>query len=119
MKAQKVKDAPKVIKNARTLLYVVAGITFLHSIIMYFGNATTDIFISNGILCLTYLVLGFWSQKKPLIALILGLMVYGTVIVINALVEPESMYKGIILKVIVVIFLIRGIHSAIELRRIR
>lgn len=113
----KSKDAPKQIKSARTTLFVISGLALLSGIIFFFMTDDSSTLIAGGILAIIYLGLGFWSQEKPLIALVLGLLVYLTNIVINAVIEPESIGKGIILKVIIILFLIKGINSALHLRK--
>ena len=73
--------------------------------------------IASGILTIVYLALAYWSQQKPLIAMVLGLLVYLTTLVINAIVDPETIYRGIILKVLIIGFLGKGINSALQLRK--
>ncbi len=113
----KSREAPKLIKQARNTLFFVAGITFLYGIIIFFAQDDTATFIAAAIMTIIYLILGFWSQQKPLIALVLGLLLYLTNIVLSAIIEPETIHKGIIIKVIVIVFLIKGINSALHLRK--
>ena len=113
----KAAEAPRQIKSARNTLFVIAGLAFLTGLFFYGIADDMATLIAGGILAIVYLVLGYWSQQKPLIALVLGLLVYVTNMVINAIIEPETIYKGIIIKVVIIAFLIKGINSAMELRK--
>lgn len=117
MNKSKANQAPKVIQQARTILFVIAGITFLYGIILFFSHDDMASLIAAAVMASVYVILGYWSQQKPLVALVLALLVYATNIVINAIAEPSSIYRGIILKGIIIYFLARGINSAIHLRR--
>ncbi len=113
----KLKEAPKKIKSARTSLFVISGISFLYGLIMFFSNDDSASLITSAILSIIYLVLGYWSQQKPLIALVLGLLVYLTIMVLNGIIEPSTIYKGIIIKVLIIAYLGKGINSALHLRK--
>ncbi len=118
MNKSKANQAPKVIQQARTILFVIAGITFLYGIILFFSLDDMASLIAAAVMASVYVVLGYWSQQKPLVALVLALLVYSTNIVITAIAEPSSIHRGIILKIIIIYFLARGINSAIHLRRV-
>ena len=116
LERSKAREAPKKIKSARTILFVISGLAFLYGIIIFFTNEDSAALISSGILSLIYLGLGFWSQEKPLVALVLGLLVYLTITVLNGILEPTTVYKGIILKLFIIVYLSKGINSALVLR---
>ena len=116
MSYSKSKEAPKLIRKARNTLLVIAGISFLSGAYYYLTQDDLGTFISALVLFAVYLTLGFWSQKRPLIALVLGLLVYLTTLVINGIVEPSTVYRGLIIKGIIVVFLAKGINSALHLR---
>jgi len=109
--------ARKEIKSGRNSLLIIAGLSFLFGVGYFFLHDDSATLIASGILSIVYLGLAFWSQQRPLIALVLGLLVYLTTIVINAIVDPETIYKGIIVKVLIIVFLSKGINSALQLRK--
>lgn len=113
----KQREAPKRIKSARNTLFIIGGIQLVFSLFIYFMQDDTAELIAGAVVFVIYLLLGFWSQKKPLIALILGLLVYLTLIGLAAMVDPSTLAKGIIMKVIIIAFLGKGINSALELRK--
>lgn len=111
-------EANRKIKNARTTLYVISVITFLFGLISFSGELGSALLTVSFIQSIIYLILGFWSNKKPLIALLMGLFLYLTVIIISAVTEPSTVIKGIIFKVIIISFLGRGIYAALSLKKL-
>lgn len=109
--------AKKEIKTARITLLVIAGLSFLFGIFVFFLNDDSASLIASGVIAIIYLGLAYWSQQKPLVALVLGLLVYLTNLVINAIIEPETIYRGIIVKVLIIAFLAKGINSALQVRK--
>lgn len=113
----KSKDAPKLIRQARNTLFFIAGITLLFGIYAFFVLEDSATLIAAALMAVIYLVLGYWSQQKPLVALVLALLLYATNIVLSAILDPATIYKGIILKIIIIVFLAKGINSALHLRK--
>lgn len=114
---RKQQFAKKELKTGRIILLVIAGLSFLSGLFYFFAMDDSASLIASGILSIVYLALAYWSQQKPLIAMVLGLLVYLTTIVINGIVEPETIHRGIIMKVIIIAFLGKGINSALQLRK--
>jgi len=117
MNRSKAVDAPKTIRQARNILFIVAGITFIYGIFLFFYRDDMASLIAAAIMTGVYVVLGYWSQQKPLISLVLALLLYATNMVLSFIIEPDTLYKGLIFKVIIIYFLIRGINSAMHLRK--
>lgn len=116
LKRREGDEASKKIKKARNSLFVISGFSFLVGIFYFFKLDDSGVLIASTVLAVCYLFLGFWSQKKPLVALVLGLLVYLTVLVLNGILEPETIYKGIVIKIFIIGFLANGINSALQLR---
>lgn len=112
MKQNKHFEADKKVKSARTTLYIVGAATGLLGLVSLFGKQDTPLFITNLILASIYIMLGLWSTKKPLAALLSALLLYITILVFNALVEPSSIFSGIIWKVLILVYLGKGLYSA-------
>ncbi|AUC14886.1 hypothetical protein BTO06_06935 [Tenacibaculum sp. SZ-18] len=107
-------DAKNKISSARNTLFVLAGMMVLFGIINH-GNSNSVLDLGiNLFFAFMYVVLGFWSEQKALIALLIGLFLYVTLIVINAIIDPVTLVKGIIWKVIIISYLGKGIYSALE-----
>ena len=115
----KSKEAGGSLRKARNTLFFIAALSFGIGLFYMFTQNATDILITYSIQALIYLLLGFWSQKKPLIALVLALLVYLTTIVISGIVEPATLFKGIIIKIFIIVFLAKGINSALHIRKMK
>lgn len=106
------EDADKKVKSARNTLYIVGAFTGVVGIGSFFFLDDIALLVTNIILALIYAALGIWSTKKPLAALLSGLLLYITVIVLNGILEPQTLYKGIIWKVLIITYLGKGLYSA-------
>jgi hypothetical protein len=113
----------KKIESAATTLYVLAGLSFLIGIVYFFINRTTDdgsaLLITYTIIAVIYLLLGVWSKTKPLASIISGMVLYVLLEIMGAIDNPLNIFKGIILKVIIISYLIKGLMSALEAEKIR
>lgn len=63
-----------------------------------------------------FLALFFWAQRSPLPAFGAALALYVTAIGVGAVLDPPSLLKGIILKVLCTLGLLAGLKSALALR---
>src|SRR5690606_16779456 len=110
-------DAHDKIKSAKTVIYVLAGLFFVFGLIAGFGMDDFLTMIINIVMSLVYLILAAWSSRNPFGAILTAFIIYITVQLINFIVEPTTLFQGIIIKAIVVVALIKGIRSAQEARR--
>jgi hypothetical protein len=111
------------IKSAGTTLYVLAGFFLLFGLGYFFINAGTNtssgVLITNAIVAIIFLLLGYWSKKKPVAAIISGMVLFILVQLLSIFEDPSNIYKGIIIKIIIIGYLIKGMKSAFEAERIR
>jgi hypothetical protein len=111
-------DAEKRIKEARTAIFVVAGLTFIGGLFVGISKDNSAAMVVNFILTILYLIFAAWCTKNPFGAILTAFIVYVTTIILNAIVEPATLISGIIVKILVVIALIKGIQSALEAKRL-
>ena len=113
----------KKIKSAGTTLYVLAGFFLLFGLGYFVINRTEDtasaILITNAVVAVIFLLLGLWSEKKPVASIISGMVLYVLVQLMSAIEDPLSLFKGIIIKIIIISYLIKGLLSAFEAEKIR
>ncbi|XLS29435.1 hypothetical protein ACJD0Z_01120 [Flavobacteriaceae bacterium M23B6Z8] len=108
----------KRIKSGRNLLFILSALIFLiGTFTAYMANGDLSIFVENTILALIYFGLGLWSSKKPFISLLLALLLYLTITLINAIVDPSTLIRGIIFKGIVIAFLGKALYAAFEQKK--
>ena len=110
-------DADKKIKSARNVLYVMAGITVLFGVFYFFMGQDIAVLVTNVVLGIIYLLLGSWTSKKPLAAILLGLLLYLTTIIISAILDPATLIKGVIFKIIIIAYLAKGVYSASSIKK--
>ncbi len=110
------------IKSAKTTLFVISGFTAVFGTILALvgddGNEVLLIVI-NLFLAGIYLALGFWCAKKPFAAILSGLIIYVSLIIVNGVAEPKTIAQGIIMKGIIIAYLIKGLKSAKEAEAIK
>lgn len=106
------EEAEKELKRPRNIILILAGIVLVTGLYQGFANDDFVTMIVNLFISLLYLILAAWVKKNPFGAILTALIVYITINVINAFVDPASLFQGIILKVIFIGAFINGIRSA-------
>ena len=107
------------IRQARNTLFTAAAILLLNAVLL-FSKYPFDIEMMwlDYLLWIGYIggfiALAFWTKKKPYYAIIGGLILLGIFILVNAVIEPSSLFGGIIFKIAIVVFLIKGLGDAKE-----
>jgi len=111
------------IRSAGNTIFILAGVFALMGIIYFLmlgeaqgGNA---ILVVNLILAGIYVGLGFWSKQNAIAAIVSALVLFGVVQILNIIEDPTSIFKGIIMKVVVIVYLIKGLNSALDAQKIR
>lgn len=112
------EEAGKAIRTARNYVYALAGFTLLSGVVVFFMQDDSAVLIVNAILSLIYGALGYWANKKAFAAILTALILYVTVNLLNAFVEPTTLLKGLILKGVIIGLLIKGVRSAKEAEKI-
>jgi len=104
------------IKKARNALFVTAALVFISELVgvSMQGMEITPLVI--GIALLEgglFVALAFWTKTKPLAAIITGLILFVILWGITiALSDASAIYKGIIIKVIIIVTLVTAIKPA-------
>ncbi len=114
----------KHIRQARNALYIAAAIMVLNAMLL-FSKYPFDL----EIMWLDYLIwiiyiggfiaLALWTKKKPYYAIIGGLILMGAFILINAIIDISTLFGGIIFKIAVIVFLVKGLGDAKEAQQIK
>ncbi len=60
--------------------------------------------------------LAWWGRRAPLAAVLIATATYAVVIVANAIQDPATLGQGVIVKIIIIMFLVKGIKAALALR---
>ncbi len=122
-KQAQLNELNKKVKNAGNTLYVLAVIFFGFGLITFFMNRESDqstgLLIVNGIVGLIFIGLGYGSQKKPLVAIISGMVLFGLIQLLAIFEDPSTIFKGLLFKIIIIGYLIKGLNSALAAEKIK
>ena len=106
------------LQSARSSLLWVGILTALGALLgfgMGGGDDVLTLVVGLGVAAL-YAGLWQWSKRQPLGATAAGLGIFVTLHVANAVVDPATLFQGIVVKIIVLVFLIRGVRAGVVLR---
>lgn len=111
------------VKSARNALFVTAGLFLLNGL-AYFAfhpgeNTASAVLITYGVLAVIFLLLAWWAEKKPLASLISGMVLYVLIFLMDVIADPRNLYQGVLIRIIVVVYLVKGLMSAMEAEKIR
>jgi|GEM_PF-994909 len=112
----------KPVKRAQTTLFIIAGIEILSAVVT---GVTGDMeplarliaIIITLLISALFIALGFWTKYKPYSAIITALVIYSALIIMNAIVEPGSLFKGILVKIGIYSALVVSISNARDVQR--
>ncbi|HLP86191.1 MAG TPA: zinc ribbon domain-containing protein [Phycisphaerales bacterium] len=122
------EELEKKAKSASTTLFVVAVLQTLGAVLFFVLGATGPaadklaMQIGGGIMLVVacgFYGLGFWARKQPLPAAIVGTGILLCLWTLDIVMDPASALKGIIIKVIILIFLIRAIQAGFQHRKLK
>jgi hypothetical protein len=111
----------KHIRNARIMLYIVAGLQLLP--LLTLGPIAEDVYwIVIGLqlfFVAVFVALAIWTKYKPFAALMTAMIFFICIWLLGAILNPATIFSGILVKVIVVILLILGIRNAREAEEVK
>lgn len=73
----------------------------------------------NLVLAALFAGLAVWARFNPLPAAIVGLVLFLTIHVVSAIVDPASILQGVIVKVIVIVVLAKAIQAGVRYKQLR
>lgn len=80
------------------------------------NQAVYLVFGLNYFLSIVMIGLYFWSKRSPFPAMVTGLCVYLSVIVLNAVFDPATLAQGLLIKALFIGAMISGIKAALAER---
>lgn len=121
------KEELKVLKskteNAAIMLYIVAGLILLSGLIIFFISAQYDesvyIIAVTGILTIAFILLGNWSNKQPVPAIICAMVLYLLLFLFEVFNGVSTLASGLIIRISVVVVLVKALVSALKAKKIR
>ncbi len=117
-KKRLLKVINKEVRKAKNTLIFLGVVNIIFGII--FGLLGDDIalVVGSAILAIIYFGLAIWSDKQPFGAILTALILYGTLILLQAAVDPSTIFQGIVLKIIIIVLLVKGLNSGLEAKKV-
>ncbi|HEY3404083.1 MAG TPA: hypothetical protein VGK59_11885 [Ohtaekwangia sp.] len=112
------KEAQDKIDKAKLIIYVLAGFTFIFGLVAGLVNDDMPTMVVNMVICVLYIILAFWASTNPFGAILTCFIIYITLQIVNAIVEPSTLISGILWKVIFIGAFVKGIQSASEAQKL-
>ncbi|MGE0871684.1 MAG: hypothetical protein AB7P03_24205 [Kofleriaceae bacterium] len=72
----------------------------------------------NIALAVVYFGLWFWAKNNPYTAALVALLLFITVVVISGILEPKTLYQGVLVKILFTAALIKAVSEGREARRL-
>lgn len=108
-KEQILGDKRKAVKKARNILYILASLNLLVAVLLgIIINFNIEVIIGGAIGAGIYFGLAIWSKKKPFAAILSGFFVYIVFNLISAIGDPQTIFHGMIWKIIIISGFIYG-----------
>jgi hypothetical protein len=105
----------KPVRNARIMLFVVAGIELISLVVVKNNTPEPEktIAVSISILvALFFALFALWTKTKPYKAIIAALILYSSLLLISIIVSPISIFQGWVIKILVYVILLSSISNA-------
>ncbi|HYE31895.1 MAG TPA: zinc ribbon domain-containing protein [Methylomirabilota bacterium] len=111
------------VKKAKGALLAVAIIQTIFALIFFpvaRSNPEIASFVPFVVLAIAaiYWALFVWAGHNPLPAAIVGLVLYVTIHLLDAIADPSQLARGILIKILIVVALSRAINAGIKYRRL-
>lgn len=107
----------KQVRHARNAIFVVAAIQLVFGLFFALSEPEETKWITIGVsivLASSFAGLGFWANSKPYPAILTALILFALIIVVGIIFDPASAFRGIIFKVFIVVYLVKGLNNARE-----
>ena len=120
LKKGKISDTRDRIKNARIILFVIAGFNIIVPFFQYSNTDFGGVLIGLSILIgLIFLVFGILAKRKPFISLLIPLILLLVFYLLDFIVEPATLFRGMLWKALFIGGLLYGLISIKESEKIK
>ncbi|MEM9685444.1 MAG: hypothetical protein AAF934_00800 [Bacteroidota bacterium] len=120
MKKEKISDTKNSIKNTRTILFAIAGFNIVIPFFKFSNAQYGGLMIAMSVcIGLIFLIFGFTAKKKPFISILIPLILLILFYVLDAIIEPTTLFQGIVWKIVFVGSMIYSLVSIVESEKIK
>lgn len=107
------------VKKARSAFLVVGVLAVLGGLLGFAIDEEglgTFVLVIQLVLAGVFFGLAWWCSRQPFAAAVAGLAIFSGLHGLNAIVDPSTLYQGIIIKIIVIVVLVRAVQAGIKHR---
>lgn len=114
------KDYEVNLKWARTVLFVIAIYYLVAGFIEYvYSNSDLTVGFAGSAIVLVFVSLGIWARKNLYTPLLIGFVLFIILLILPALDDPMAIFRGVIIKIILVTSYIKSLKFARTVRNKR
>lgn len=103
------------IEDRDALMREHTGMTYQQVLDHDRGMVKLLLFVNVG-LAAFYLGMWFWAKRNVLAASVIALLMFVSVTAVNGVIEPSTLYKGLVIKIFFVLALVKAIQLALAER---
>jgi len=105
------------VKKAQSAMLLVAVVQMIAIVFLVLMNsADTITTVVMVVIAALFFGLWAWAKHNPLAAAIAGLVVFVSLHLADAIADPTALLRGVVLKIVVVVMLVRAISAGIKHR---
>lgn len=97
-KKKKLDEIESKIKNAGYFVFLIAAFNAFYGLIVDDPIEKIIYFVLVGL----YVTFGVLALKKPFIGILLAFVLYGTLLILTAFVDPSALFSGIFIKILII-----------------
>jgi hypothetical protein len=107
------------VKRGRNTLYWIAAVIFVSEILIAYAKdlLTIELVIIALLEGLLFAGLGFYTHKKPYLAILLGLILFMAVWALSLAYSLSNLVSGLVVRLVLIVFLIRALPDAKKLEK--
>ncbi len=101
------------------IIYVVStGLMLAMADGMYSSEEVTFQLVAAGVLCLVHIGLWWWAKTAPFAAAVVALVLFVTLQLVQAVIDPSTLARGVIIKVFFLVALVQAVMAGVEVQRL-
>ena len=85
---------------------------------MYSSEEVTFQLVAAGVLCLVHIGLWWWAKTAPFAAAVVALVLFVTLQLVQAVIDPSTLARGVIIKVFFLVALVQAVMAGVEVQRL-
>jgi hypothetical protein len=123
LQSEELHKQAKKAAGALLAVAVIQAVVGPLQVLLVLGNAPARLrnaaFVEVFTIAFVFFVIFLWARKQPLPAAIVGLVLFITLQVIYGILDPTNLFKGILLKIIIIAILVNAIQAGVKYRQIQ